>query len=42
MDLVDAIAAEPTGVYSGMRDVPKEQVIIEYAEVHTPIKGPVN
>lgn len=37
MDVVDAIAAGPTGVYMGMRDVPKEQVIIESAEVLAPV-----
>ena len=33
MDVVDAIADEPTGVYMGMRDVPRAQVVIESAEV---------
>lgn len=33
MDIVDAIAAEPTGSVMGMRDVPRDQVIIESAEV---------
>lgn len=33
MEVVDAIAAEPTGAYMGMRDVPKEQVVIESAAV---------
>jgi peptidyl-prolyl cis-trans isomerase B (cyclophilin B) len=33
MEVVDIIAAGPTGVYMGMRDVPKEQIIIESAEV---------
>lgn len=33
MEVVDTIAAEPTGVFMGMRDVPREQIIIESAEV---------
>lgn len=31
MDVVDAIAAGPTGFFRGMQDVPKEQVIIQEA-----------
>ena len=33
MDVVDAIAAVPTGTVKGFRDVPKEAVVIESAEV---------
>ena len=33
MEVVDAIAAIPTGRYRGMDDVPKEQVVIESAEI---------
>ncbi|HKK77871.1 MAG TPA: peptidylprolyl isomerase [Saprospiraceae bacterium] len=33
MEVVDAIAAIPTGRLRGMGDVPKEQVVIESAEV---------
>ena len=33
MEVVDAIAAEPTGVYRGMRDVPRDQIVMEKAEV---------
>jgi peptidyl-prolyl cis-trans isomerase B (cyclophilin B) len=33
MDVVDSIAAIPTGRYRRMDDVPKEQVVIESAEV---------
>jgi peptidyl-prolyl cis-trans isomerase B (cyclophilin B) len=33
MEVVDAIAALPTGRYRGMGDVPKEQVVIESAEI---------
>lgn len=36
MDVVDAIAAQPTGVYMSMRDVPKDQIIIESAKDVTP------
>lgn len=33
MEVVDAIAAIPTGRYMGMGDVPREQVVIESAEL---------
>lgn len=33
MEVVDSMAAIPTGRYRGMGDVPKEQVVIESAEV---------
>lgn len=37
MDVVDAIAQIPTGRYRGMDDVPKEQIVIESAEIVDPI-----
>lgn len=33
MDVVDAIAAEATGFFRGMQDVPKNQIVIESAAV---------
>ncbi len=33
MDVVDAIASVPTGIVRGFRDVPKEPVVIEAAEI---------
>jgi peptidyl-prolyl cis-trans isomerase B (cyclophilin B) len=36
MEVVDAIAEAPTGFFRGMQDVPKEQMMIEKAEVLPP------